>query len=101
MLVLNHSPMSRGFTDAVYRYAFDREKGEALAAWELGLGPLTLARGCRRVGKLAPAKPPKKKPLLIVDKLFAAGVPVSALWIFDRMFQAAFARPDDTSPLMA
>ncbi len=34
-LVLNHSPMSRGITDAVYnRYAYDREKREALQAWE-------------------------------------------------------------------
>jgi len=34
-LVLNHSPMSRGITDAVYnRYAYDREKREALGAWE-------------------------------------------------------------------
>lgn len=34
-LVLNHSPMSRGITDAVYnRYAYDKEKREALCAWE-------------------------------------------------------------------
>ena len=34
-LVLNHSPMSRGITDAVYnRYAYDHEKRDALAAWE-------------------------------------------------------------------
>lgn len=34
-LVLNHSPMSRGITDAVYnRYAYDREKREALSCWE-------------------------------------------------------------------
>jgi integrase len=34
-LVLNHSPMSRGITDAVYnRYAYDKEKREALAMWE-------------------------------------------------------------------
>lgn len=34
-LVLNHSPQSRGVTDAVYnRYAYDKEKREALAAWE-------------------------------------------------------------------
>lgn len=34
-LVLNHSPMSRGITDAVYnRYAYDKEKRAALAAWE-------------------------------------------------------------------
>ena len=34
-LVFNHSPMSRGITDAVYnRYAYDKEKREALMAWE-------------------------------------------------------------------
>lgn len=34
-LVLNHAPMSRGITDAVYnRYAYDKEKREALGAWE-------------------------------------------------------------------
>lgn len=34
-LALNHSPMSRGITDAVYnRYAYDREKREVLMAWE-------------------------------------------------------------------
>lgn len=37
-LVLNHSPMSRGITDAVYnRYAYDKEKREALHAWETRL----------------------------------------------------------------
>lgn len=37
-LVLNHSPMSRGITDAVYnRYAYDKEKREALDAWEAAL----------------------------------------------------------------
>lgn len=37
-LVLNHSPMSRGITDAVYnRYAYDKEKREALMAWEVQL----------------------------------------------------------------
>lgn len=40
-LVLNHSPMSRGITDAVYnRYAYDREKREALGAWEKELSSL-------------------------------------------------------------
>lgn len=35
-LLLNHSPMTRGVTDAVYnRYAYDKEKREALAAWEV------------------------------------------------------------------
>jgi integrase len=38
-LVLNHSPRSRGVTEAVYnRYAYDREKLEALTAWEGELG---------------------------------------------------------------
>lgn len=37
-LVLNHSPMSRGVTEAVYnRYAYDKEKREALACWEAAL----------------------------------------------------------------
>jgi integrase len=37
-LVLNHSPMSRGITDAVYnRYAYDKEKREALSMWETEL----------------------------------------------------------------
>ncbi|WBT39022.1 tyrosine-type recombinase/integrase [Hyphomicrobium sp. DMF-1] len=41
-LVLNHSPMSRGITDAVYnRYAYDKEKREALMAWEERLRQLT------------------------------------------------------------
>jgi hypothetical protein len=40
-LVLNHSPMSRGITDAVYnRYAYDNEKREALEAWEARLALL-------------------------------------------------------------
>lgn len=40
-LVLNHSPMSRGITDAVYnRYAYDKEKREALGAWEKHLSSL-------------------------------------------------------------
>jgi integrase len=40
-LVLNHSPLSRGITDAVYnRYAYDREKREALQAWEHRLSKL-------------------------------------------------------------
>lgn len=37
-LVLNHSPQSRGITEAVYnRYAYDKEKREALTAWEAEL----------------------------------------------------------------
>ena len=34
-LVLNHSPHTRGVTDAVYnRYAYDKEKRDALSMWE-------------------------------------------------------------------
>jgi integrase len=34
-LVLNHSPQIRGVTDAVYkRYAYDKEKRDALSMWE-------------------------------------------------------------------
>lgn len=44
-LVLNHSPMSRGVTDAVYnRYAYDKEKREALAAWEAHLAQIVTRR---------------------------------------------------------
>lgn len=40
-LVLNHSPMSRGVTDAVYnRYAYDKEKREALDVWEKRLATI-------------------------------------------------------------
>jgi integrase len=41
-LLLNHSPRSRGVTEAVYnRYAYDKEKLEALTAWEGVLVTLT------------------------------------------------------------
>jgi integrase len=44
-LVLNHSPMSRGVTDAVYnRYAYDKEKREAFAAWEAHLTQIVSRR---------------------------------------------------------
>lgn len=40
-LVLNHSAMSRSITDAVYnRYSYDKEKREALMAWEARLSQL-------------------------------------------------------------
>ena len=43
-LVLNHSPQSRGITDAVYnRYAYDKEKREALLLWETSLQALVTA----------------------------------------------------------
>ena len=52
-LVLNHSPQSRGVTDAVYnRYAYDKEKREAFAAWEKRLQRLLsgpASRGPSRV----------------------------------------------------
>jgi len=45
-LVLNHSPRSRGVTDAVYnRYAYDREKLEALTLWEAELAALIAQHG--------------------------------------------------------
>lgn len=45
-LVLNHSPQSRGITEAVYnRYAYDREKREALALWETALTDLLAKPG--------------------------------------------------------
>lgn len=45
-LVLNHSPQTRGVTDAVYnRYAYDREKREALAQWEECLGAIVAGNG--------------------------------------------------------
>jgi integrase len=47
-LVLNHSPMSRGITDAVYnRYSYDSEKREALAQWENCLCSLVAAKHVR------------------------------------------------------
>ena len=40
-LVLNHSPMSCGVTGAIHnRYAYDKEKREALAAWEAHLAQI-------------------------------------------------------------
>jgi integrase len=43
-LVLNHSPQSRGITEAVYnRYAYDKEKREALGLWESELSRLIAA----------------------------------------------------------
>lgn len=44
-LVLNHSAMARSITDAVYnRYAYDKEKREALMAWEARLQALISRR---------------------------------------------------------
>lgn len=49
-LVLNHSPMSRGITDAVYnRYAYDKEKREALTAWEVRLHVLVSDKAANAV----------------------------------------------------
>lgn len=53
-LVLNHAPMSRGITDAVYnRYAYDREKREALAAWEGALTRLLTAVPVQSISRAA------------------------------------------------
>ncbi|RZI37610.1 hypothetical protein EGT07_38425 [Herbaspirillum sp. HC18] len=53
-LVLNHAPMSRGITDAVYnRYAYDREKREALAAWEGSLARLLTAVRSQHIARAA------------------------------------------------
>lgn len=44
-LVLNHSAMSRSITDAVYnRYSYDKEKREALMAWEQRLSQILASR---------------------------------------------------------
>ena len=44
-LVLNHSPQSRGITDAVYnRYAYDKEKRQALHRWEERLRAMVSGR---------------------------------------------------------
>ena len=43
-LVFNHSPQSRGVTDAVYnRYGYDKEKREALGRWEHHLATIISA----------------------------------------------------------
>lgn len=56
-LVLNHSPMSRGITDAVYnRYAYDNEKRDALRLWESRVAALISPR--------AEEKPHEKLALL-------------------------------------
>jgi integrase len=44
-LVLNHSPQTRGVTDAVYnRYAYDKEKRQALHRWEERLRVIVAGR---------------------------------------------------------
>ncbi|MFN3625456.1 MAG: tyrosine-type recombinase/integrase [Hyphomicrobium sp.] len=69
-LVLNHSPMSRGITDAVYnRYAYDREKREALSAWEKELAHLL---AIAPTATKAASRGPRNAELLI-----AAGAPRS------------------------
>jgi integrase len=61
-LVLNHSPQSRGVTDAVYnRYAYDKEKREALTIWERCLAKLTASKkhsSIRRCGSANLSKVP-------------------------------------------
>jgi hypothetical protein len=51
----------------------------------------------RKTQGIPASSAPGPKHASVVDKLFAAGVPASALWIYDRMFQATLAPPDDTS----
>lgn len=52
-LVLNHSPQSRGITEAVYnRYAYDKEKREALLLWERELQTL-IAQSANQVPRSA------------------------------------------------
>lgn len=53
-LVLNHSAISRSITDAVYnRYAYDKEKREALNLWEHALAAIILRdANSRDVSKL-------------------------------------------------
>jgi hypothetical protein len=51
----------------------------------------------RKAGKLAPPKRGEPQRISVVDELYSAGMPVSALWIFDSMFQATFAAPENTS----
>jgi integrase len=44
-LVLNHSPQTRGVTDAVYnRYGYDKEKRDALARWEKRLSNILTSK---------------------------------------------------------
>lgn len=44
-LVLNHSPQTRGVTDAVYnRYAYDKEKRDALSRWEKRLSAIVASK---------------------------------------------------------
>ena len=50
----------------------------------------------RKAEDLPPRRQAKSMPS-VVDELFAAGVPVTALWVFDRLFQATFAPPEDTT----
>ncbi|WP_298601292.1 site-specific integrase [uncultured Sphingorhabdus sp.] len=53
-LVLNHSPQSRGITEAVYnRYAYDKEKREALALWEAELMRLIGSAASARAAALS------------------------------------------------
>lgn len=52
-------------------------------------------RWLRKAAKLSPQGQPNSKRS-VVDELFAAGMPVMALWVFDRLFQATFAPPEDT-----
>ena len=53
-------------------------------------------RWLRKAAKVAPQKSARSKPS-VVDELFAAGMPATALWVFDRLFQATFSPPEDTT----
>jgi hypothetical protein len=53
-------------------------------------------RWLRTAAKVAHQKGARSKPS-VVDELFAADMPATALWVFDRMFQATFAPPEDTT----
>lgn len=49
----------------------------------------------RQAAKL-PQSSGSPEGLSIIDELFSAGVPATALWVYDGMFQATFASPDDS-----
>lgn len=53
-------------------------------------------RWLRKAAKIAPRSGPRSRSS-VVDELFAAGMPATALWVFDRMFQATFSPPEDTT----
>jgi hypothetical protein len=50
----------------------------------------------RQAAKL-PNRSASPERLSVVDELYLAGIPATALWVYDSMFQAAFVEPDDTA----